>query len=341
MSSTSSSAKTEQITDTATQGPASSTIPFPCGKGFVLSVGLPPPKPKGRKKPKKSGGISQEHGKWTCYVGRHPVTRQKIRLYGFATAEEARHAQAVARAAQSQIQSAGEALSGPEQADAAQALEILAKGKLATPGILVRAAEEYLARHPQASPTTVRKFFDDWLAAKTEKGCRKKTIRSARSNLQPFLEQCGERHLTDITLSDVRAAVGAPISKSGAPVPDTNGKPIPVSLRTKTNRLVVLRNFFSAAAKNKLIGKGDDNNPTSALDKPIVTLPLPTPFTVAEAAKLLAWAWETTAVQSTTTSREPTNRIRSPSSLRSGSLGPARRALSNARPHLPVPMMAA
>lgn len=234
----------------------------------------PEPKPK---QSRRHRGIWQEHGKWSASAGKDPVTGLRLRQHGFDSAEAAQAWRDRQRGIRAGRRSwSVRDLSIAECVDASEALALMRGAGFAGAGLLTQAARDYLARHPGSTPTKVQAFYEVWLGLKKKKNRRTRTVQSARATLAPFVAENGNRPLTEIRLVDVeRFVFGANADQ------------------TRINRGRAIKNFFAEARLRGLIGDAPRDCPCYGLGLPDKPDCEPQPYTVADAHKILAAAWET------------------------------------------------
>lgn len=234
------------------------------------------------RKPGKERGVWQEHGSYAASAGNDPVTGNRVREHGFATAEEAREWRAkkiaeLASAANERRQQIRE-LAEHEAIASIRALDMLHAAGFIGSDFLTKAVEEWIRRHPQANPTTVREFYLVWISLKEKRDRRDRTLLSAKSAFKPFLKLYGDVSLPDVTIDQIESVVFDPA------IPNPT---------TRRGRGIVIRNFFNEAAKRRLIGQNPTDNPCYALELPEKPETEPDPWTVDEYRKLLRFAWIT------------------------------------------------
>lgn len=235
-------------------------------------------------------GVWLEHGKWTAAAGFDPVTKKRLRKSGFASETEAIEWRAKQLGKKASDQAARRQkvreISESEMLDATEALELLSKAGLVKGGILRITAEYFIARHPEAVPTTVRQFYENWINAKEELGRRYHTLSSAKSTMTTFLKRWGECPMVEINFNDhIRPFVFDPA------IPNHT---------TRRGRGVVITNFFNMAQKRGIIGADPMDHPCFALELPPKPEMEPDPWSVSEFKTLLAYAWATEDVYHTT-----------------------------------------
>ena len=260
---------------------------FPAsGKTLLALIPVLKPRQSGEAKPKllsKECGITFEHGKFTASAGIDPGTKKRIRKFGFATEKEAVEWRAKKLSTKTSDQAERRQklreMTEGEIVDAAEALERLDKAGLIKGGILRVVAEDYIARHPEATATTVRQFYETWLNSKKERGRRYHTISSAKGAMSTFLKKHGDLPLVEV---DYEKHIHNFVFDPAIP-----------NATTRRGRGVVITNFFNVAQKRGLIGSQFKDHPCFALELPDKPEGNPDPWSVTDFKTLLAFAWAT------------------------------------------------
>ncbi len=148
-------------------------------------------------------------GKWVANGGYDPVTKRRRQKGGFRTKAEAM-AWRRRLLAGDRKDPVGEKVAGmmPFQLiDAALAIEKMDAAGFRSAHCLLKAAEDYIARHPSSKPTTLAEFRDEWLM-RMKGRCRPRTYNDARSATNPFVKKLGALTLPEIRLEDLEAVTG-------------------------------------------------------------------------------------------------------------------------------------
>lgn len=260
----------------------------PSSSQEILSLGEPNPvgdqkiTDRTKRKPGRERGIWFEHGTYAASAGKHPTTGKRERAHGFATVAEARKWRANRMAEIASLADArritARRITAGESVDAVEAIDLLLKAGFKGSGMLQKVAEDYIARHPEAVPTTVREFFRTWIDLKVQRDRRGDTIRSAKNTFGSFLRLHGDKPLTSIRLADIEAFVFDPALPNAT---------------TRRGRGTVVRNFFNNAQTRGLIGSEAKDHPCFGLVLPDAPEGEPDPWPLNDFETLLQFALKT------------------------------------------------
>ena len=203
---------------------------------------------------KKYSGVyyHKERQCWVATAGADPSTgRKQIYKSGFATAEEARDWRTIELARKEQRTYEARRLTDADATAALRAIIILEQADRYAPEILVRAVEEWLGRHPEANPTTIKEYFQKWIEDKKAEGVEELTWKSAESKLMAFVSQHGNKPITAITEADCREYVDD--AKSAI---------------TKRHRVGYLQDFFRSAQRDRKLAIQPEASPAFGLRRP-------------------------------------------------------------------------
>jgi len=235
-----------------------------------------------KRKPGRERGIWKEHGTFAASAGKDPVTGKRVREHGFGTIREAKEWRAKKIAEITEVRTGrrtvARSITEGESVDAVEALDLLKNAGFRDPGLLMLVAKDYIARHPEAVPTTVGEFYKTWIALKIQQDCRGHTISSAKYTFSVFRRAFNDVPLTAIKLPHIEAFVFDP----KLPNPTT-----------RRGRGVVVTNFFNDAQLRGLIGSEPRDHPCFGLVLPPKPEGEPDPWPINDFETLFRFAWKT------------------------------------------------
>ena len=143
-------------------------------------------------------------------------------------------------------------LSDGEALECLAGIRLLERKGLLVPGVIKQAIQEFVDRHPEATPTLVKDFFEEWLKNKTYTTTSRETVFSAKSKIRAFINLHGDKPLVSITQQDCENfCYDHRVSKT-----------------TQGNRVGYLKDFFSYEQDMGKIGAETTSHPCYRLRKP-------------------------------------------------------------------------